>query len=73
VAEVSYGSDWYVSAAKYSGPRSFTAPKEFGAFAGRYRSESAWGGDALAYVLKGQLMLNGDRLHRIGGSLSPGR
>jgi D-alanyl-D-alanine carboxypeptidase len=68
VVEVSYGSDWYVNA-KYSGPHSFTAPKEYGAFAGRYRSESAWGGDALAYVLKGQLMLDGRTLHRIGGSL----
>jgi D-alanyl-D-alanine carboxypeptidase len=68
VVEVSYGSDWYVNA-KYSGPRSFTAPKEYGAFAGRYRSESVWGGDALAYVLKGQLMLDGETLHLIGGSL----
>ena len=68
VVEVIYGSDWCVNA-KYSGPRSFTAPKEYGAFAGRYRSESAWGGDALAYVLKGQLMLDGEMLHRIGGSL----
>jgi hypothetical protein len=54
---------------KYSGPRSFTAPKEYEAFTGRYRSESAWGGDALTYVLKGQLMLDGNTLHRIGGSL----
>jgi CubicO group peptidase (beta-lactamase class C family) len=68
VVEVSYGSDWYVNAT-YSGPRSFTAPKEYGAFSGRYRSESAWGGDALAYVLKGKLMLDGETLHGIGGSL----
>ena len=68
VVEVSYGSEWYVNA-KYSGPRSFTAPQEYGAFVGRYRSESAWGGDALAYVLKGQLMLDGNKLHCIGGSL----
>ena len=68
VVEVSYGSDWYVND-KYSGPHSFTAPKEYGAFAGRYRSESVWGGDALAYVLKGQLMLEGTTLDRIGGSL----
>jgi D-alanyl-D-alanine carboxypeptidase len=67
VVEVSYGSDWYVNA-KYSGPRTFTAPKEYGAFVGRYRSESAWGGDALAYMLKGQLMLDGKTLHRLGGS-----
>ena len=68
VVEVSYGPDWYVNG-KYSGPRTFTAPKEYEAFTGRYRSESAWGGDALAYVLKGQLMLDGNTLHRIGGSL----
>ena len=68
VVEVSYGSDWYVNG-KYSGPRNFTAPKEYGAFAGRYRSESAWGGDAVAYVLKGQLTLDGNVLHRIGGAL----
>jgi CubicO group peptidase (beta-lactamase class C family) len=68
VVEVSYGSDWYVNA-KYSGPRTFTAPKEYGAFVGRYRSESAWGGDALAYVVKGKLMLDGNGLHRIGGRL----
>lgn len=68
VVEVSYGSHWYVNA-KYSGQRIFTAPKEYEAFAGRYRSESAWGGDALAYGLKGQLMLNGQTLRRIGGSL----
>ena len=68
VVEVAYGSDWYGSAG-YSGPRSFTAPKEYEAFVGRYRSESAWGGDLLAYVLKGQLMLDGNKLLRIGGSL----
>lgn len=68
VVEVSYGSDWYVNA-KYSGPRSFTAPNEHGAFVGRYRSESAWGGDVLAYMLKGQLTLDGQTLHPIGESL----
>ncbi|MGB2645761.1 MAG: serine hydrolase domain-containing protein [Candidatus Acidiferrum sp.] len=68
VVEVSYGADWYVNA-KYSGPRSFTAPKEYGAFAGRYRSESAWGGDAVVYALKGQLVLDGNTLQRIGGML----
>lgn len=65
--EVSYGSDWHVNA-KYSGPRSFTAPKEYEAFVGRYRSESVWGGDAVVYIVKGRLMLFGEALHRIGGS-----
>jgi D-alanyl-D-alanine carboxypeptidase len=68
VVEVSYGSDWYVNA-KYLGPRRFTAPKEYAAFSGWYRSDSAWGGDTLVYVLKGQLMLDGQKLHPIGGSL----
>jgi D-alanyl-D-alanine carboxypeptidase len=68
VIEVSYGSEWYVNN-KYSGPRSFTAPKEYEALVGRYRSESPWGGDALVYTLKGQLMQDGNRLHRIGGWL----
>jgi hypothetical protein len=68
VVEVSFGSDWYVNT-KYSGPRSFSVPKEYAALAGRYRSESQWGGDALAYVLKGKLMLDGNELHRIGGQL----
>jgi D-alanyl-D-alanine carboxypeptidase len=68
VAEVSYGPDWYANA-RYSGPRSFTTPKDYEAFAGRYRSASVWGGDALIYVLKGQLLLDGTKLHRIGDSL----
>jgi hypothetical protein len=68
VVDVSYGPDWYVNA-KYSGPRSFTAPDEYRAFVGRYRSESAWGGDASVYVLKDQLVLDGTPLHRLGASL----
>ena len=66
VVEVSYGSEWYVNGT-YSGPRTFAVSKEYGTLTGRYRSESPWGGDALTYVLKGQLMLNGQKLHRIGG------
>ena len=68
VVEVSYGPDWFVNA-NYSGPKAFTTPPEFAAFAGRYHSDSAWGGDVLVYVLKGKLTLDGDTLHRIGGSL----
>ena len=68
VVEVSYGSGWYVNA-KYSGPPTFTAPQQYAAFAGRYRSDSAWGGEALVYILKGQLTLDGTTLHPLGGSL----
>jgi D-alanyl-D-alanine carboxypeptidase len=68
VVEVSYGPDWYVND-KYSGPRRFTTPQGYEAFAGRYRSESPWGADSVAYVLKGQLVLDGRPLQHLGGSL----
>jgi CubicO group peptidase (beta-lactamase class C family) len=68
VAEVSFGSDWYVNN-KYSGPHSFTVPKEYAALVGRYHSESPWGGDASVYVLKDQLMLEGNPLNRVGARL----
>jgi D-alanyl-D-alanine carboxypeptidase len=68
VVEVSYGPQWYVNE-NYSGPRTFTVPKDYEAFAGRYRSESPWGGGTNVYVLKGQLMLDGNTLHRVGGGL----
>ncbi|MGD0735894.1 MAG: serine hydrolase domain-containing protein [Terracidiphilus sp.] len=67
VVEVTYGSDWFVSSA-YAGPHSFTVPADFEAFAGRYRSASPWGGDAFVYILKGQLLLEGEPLVRIGAA-----
>lgn len=68
VVEVSYGPAWYANS-KYDGPLHFTSPPEYAAFTGRYRSDSPWGGDARVYVLKGQLTVDGEALHRIGGSL----
>jgi D-alanyl-D-alanine carboxypeptidase len=68
VVEVSYGPEWFVNAA-YSGPRSFTVPVDYESFVGRYRSDSAWGGDALVYILKGKLVFGGDPLTRIGAAL----
>jgi len=68
VIEVSYGPAWYGNG-KYSGPRSFTVPKEYAALVGRYRSENPWGGDARVYVVKDQLVLEGNSLHRIGARL----
>ncbi len=72
VLEVSYGSDWYAAPA-YDGPRTFAVAPEFAVCAGRYQSESPWGGESLAYVLKDRLMLDGqpltplgDRLFRVG-------
>jgi D-alanyl-D-alanine carboxypeptidase len=68
VVEVSYGPDWYTSEA-YTGPKTFSAPKEYTAYAGQYRSDSAWGGDARVYVLKDRLMLAGSPLTPIGNGL----
>jgi hypothetical protein len=68
VIEVSFGPDWYVNAA-YNGPREFHPPADFAALAGRYRSDSPWGGDAQAYILKDRLMLEGQPLVRIGAGL----
>ena len=39
------------------------------AFVGHYRSDSPWGGDIRVFLLKGQLVLSGAQLVRIGGSL----
>ena len=68
VVEVSYGPQWFTSAG-YDGPRSFTVPADYEAFAGRYHSDSPWGGDTTVYILKGQLMASGEPLNRIGASL----
>ncbi len=68
VVEVSYGSDWHVNA-RYQGPQHFAVPQEYSAFAGRYRSDSAWGGDARVFVLKGRLVVEGEPLEPIGGAL----
>jgi hypothetical protein len=67
VIEVSYGSDWFVNAS-YAGPSSFPVPADYESFAGRYRSASPWGGDAFVYILKGQLVLEGEPLTRIGAA-----
>lgn len=68
IVEVSYGDAWFANEA-YSGPRSFATPPELSAFAGRYRSDSPWGGDAFAYLLKGKLMLSGNVLQPSGNGL----
>jgi D-alanyl-D-alanine carboxypeptidase len=68
VVEVSYGSAWYTNAS-YEGPLSFSIASEFATFAGRYHSDSAWGGDMWVYVLKDRLMLEGELLTRIGPGL----
>jgi D-alanyl-D-alanine carboxypeptidase len=68
VVEVSYGPGWYTNKA-YSGPRAFDPPKEYAAYAGHYRSDSAWGGDARVFVQKDKLTLSGSPLTPIGNGI----
>jgi D-alanyl-D-alanine carboxypeptidase len=60
VAEAGHGADWYAGAA-YKGARTFDYPKEWDAYAGRYRHESPWYGSARIVVRRGQLLLEGEQ------------
>jgi D-alanyl-D-alanine carboxypeptidase len=66
VVEVAYGPDWYTNAA-YRGPRDFKIPAGYGAFIGRYRSDS--GDDVRVFMRKGALWLGDSPLTEIGSSL----
>ncbi|MGB7137736.1 MAG: serine hydrolase domain-containing protein [Acidobacteriaceae bacterium] len=68
VAEVSYGSDWYTAPA-YDGPRTFSVPPEYALYAGRYQTDSPWGGASLVYVLKGRLHADGRPLTPLGNGV----
>ncbi|HEV8366441.1 MAG TPA: hypothetical protein VGQ39_00695, partial [Pyrinomonadaceae bacterium] len=58
VTEAYYGSDWY-SGATYSGPRTFSPPKEWEGYVGHYFSDSPWYGDSRIVLRKGQLYADG--------------
>jgi D-alanyl-D-alanine carboxypeptidase len=68
VLEVTYGADWYAGAG-WDGPRTFAVPAEFALYAGRYQSDSVWGGEGLVYVLRDQLMADGEPLTPLGDHL----
>lgn len=68
VVEVSYRDQWFTRNAN-SGPRSFTTPAHWSGYVGHYRSDSPWAGDVRVYVLKDRLMLSGEHLAPLGGSL----
>jgi D-alanyl-D-alanine carboxypeptidase len=68
VIEVSYGPEWYPGV-KYDGPIAFHPRADYPTYAGRYRSDSPWGGDARVYVLKNRLTVEGESLTPIGGAL----
>jgi len=60
VVELSHGPDWYTHE-RYKGPRTFEYPKEWEAYAGRYRHESAWYGSTRIVLRRGRLWLEGEQ------------
>ena len=68
IVEVSYGPDWYTTQS-YDGPKTFRAPEEYAAYAGHYRSDSPWGGDARVFFRKDRLTLSGLPLTPMGSNL----
>lgn len=60
VTEAGHGADWYTNAA-YKGARIFEHPKEWDAYAGRYRHESAWYGSVRIVLRRGRLWLEGEQ------------
>ena len=60
ITEAYHGSNWYMGA-KYDGPKSFNAPKEWEGYVGHYSNDSPWYGDIRVVLRKGQLYLNGSQ------------
>ncbi len=60
VTELGHGADWYTNE-RYKGPRAFEYPKEWEAYAGRYRHESAWYGSTRIVLRRGRLWLEGEQ------------
>lgn len=58
VTQVVHGPDWYMNA-KYSGPKTFEAKKEWEGLAGHYQNDSPWYGDMRVVLRKGQLWIDG--------------
>ena len=58
VTHAVHGPDWYAGA-RYTGPRSFEARKEWEGFAGHYSNDSPWYGDTRVVLRKGQLYVDG--------------
>jgi CubicO group peptidase (beta-lactamase class C family) len=60
VVEAGHGADWYAHA-RYKGARTFEYPKEWDAYAGRYRHESPWYGSTRVVLRRGALWLEGEQ------------
>lgn len=58
VTQVFHGPDWYMGA-RYTGPRSFEARKDWQGLVGHYYNDSPWYGDTRVVLRKGQLFIDG--------------
>jgi CubicO group peptidase (beta-lactamase class C family) len=61
VVEAGHGADWY-TAPSYKVARTYEYPKEWEAYVGRYRHESAWYGSTRIVLRRGALWLEGEQL-----------
>ena len=60
VVEAFHGSRWWTNE-RYSGSKTFSYPKDWEAFTGRYRSDSPWYGSTRVVLRKGVLLLDGEQ------------
>jgi len=58
VVEAACGGRWFTNS-KYTGPKTFTYPKEWERYVGHYRNESPWIGSSRIVLRKGKLMADG--------------
>ena len=58
VTQVVHGPDWYMGA-RYTGPRTFEAHKDWEGLVGHYYNDSPWYGDMRVIMRRGQLFIDG--------------
>ncbi len=58
VTQAFHGPDWYMGA-RYTGPRTFEARKNWEGLVGHYYNDSPWYGDTRIVLRKGQLFIDG--------------
>jgi D-alanyl-D-alanine carboxypeptidase len=68
IVEVAFGPNWYTNSA-YKGPRRFSVPAAYVLYTGHYHTDNVWGGEALVYVLKDELMVDGTPIKQVGNHL----
>lgn len=58
VTQAYHGADWYAGA-RYTGPRTFEARKDWEGLVGHYYNDSPWYGDTRIVLRRGQLFIDG--------------